>query len=128
MAPPLHWTAKTPFLPLEPQSLIQQFATDRRAPHPVALLVKRFETEWVLCQNFTDQKFTLETWAPGVRLFQWIARAGDGEFTRQTMGWLENTNRDQRKRAKDMADDYNVRFRLREPTICRHLTRIFETM
>ena len=104
MAPPLHWTAKTPFLQLEPQSLIQQFAADRRAPHPVALLVNRFETEWVLCQDFIDQKFTLQTWASGVRLFQWTARAGDGEFTRQTMEENESWNRAQRKRAKDEAD------------------------
>ena len=127
MAPPLACIAKH-FLPLECLSIVQQYAADKRAPHPVALLVKRFETNWVLCQNYFDEKFTLETRTPGVRLFQWEARPGDGEFTRQTMGWLESTNREQRKRAKDEADLYNVNFRLREPTICRHLKRIFETM
>jgi len=129
MAPPLHWIAKAPFLPLELTSLIQQFAADKRDPHPVALLVKRFDTEWVLGPNFINYVFTLDTCAPGCRdIFQWIARDGDGVYTRQTMRSLETWNMDQRKRAKDLADDFNGRFRRREPNISRNLKRMFETM
>ena len=46
MAPPLAWAAKE-ILPLGCLSIVQEFAADKRDPHPVALLVKRFDAEWV---------------------------------------------------------------------------------
>ena len=45
MVPPLALVAKR-FLPLECQASIQEYAADKRAPHPVALLVKRVAFRW----------------------------------------------------------------------------------
>ena len=47
MAPPLALVAKDA-LPADCMALIQEYAADKRAPHPVALLVKRFKARFVL--------------------------------------------------------------------------------
>ena len=45
MAPHLALLAKRQF-PLPCQAIIQEYAADKRAPHPVALLVKRVAFRW----------------------------------------------------------------------------------
>ena len=47
MAPPLALVAKD-VLPVDCMALIKEYATDKRAAHPVALLVKRFRGRFVL--------------------------------------------------------------------------------
>ena len=55
MAPPLALVAKK-FLSVDCEAIIQEYAADKRAPHPVALLVKSvIYVDWDLDHNFEDR-------------------------------------------------------------------------
>jgi len=82
MAHPLALIAKDA-LPADCMALIKEYATDKRAPHPVALLVKRFKATWVdTCRGcFYGLRISK------VRSYRWTVykERGDGVFTRETL-------------------------------------------
>ena len=106
MAPPLALLAKRQF-PLECQALIQKFAADKRAPHPVALLVKNIHVEWGLGHNF-DEIMTIDfdwNWKP----LSWCVDAlkGDGIFTNESVKANEEHNKYLKRCARHDTDRSN---------------------
>ena len=109
MAPPLALLAKRQF-PLPCQALIQEFAADKRAPHPVALLVKTIRVRWgfnltynyVMTIDFVCKK----NW----KRFYWRVDAlkGDGIFTNETVEANEKHNRHLKRYARRDIDNFNA--------------------
>ena len=107
MAPPLALLAKRQF-PLPCQALIQEFAADKRAPHPVALLVKSINVEWGLGRNYNAIMTIDFDWK--WKTFSWCVDAlkGDGIFTNATVKALEKSHRHLKRYAQRVADRFNA--------------------
>ena len=110
MAPPLALAAKH-FLPVGCRSCqpsIQDYAADRRAPHPVALLVKQIRVFW---DGDCDQEwFVLDnSRAGGSAYFSYTVDERDGEFTTESMQHLERNNRSLKRISQCIADSRNSR-------------------
>jgi len=110
MAPPLALVARRQF-PLECQAIIQKFAADKRAPHPVALLVRSINVEWDLDCNYNKvMRIDLERinkfWTGG----SWRVDAlkGDGIFTNESVKANEKHNRHLKRYAQRVADRFNA--------------------
>ena len=111
MAPPLALLAKRQF-PLPCQALIQKFAADKRAPHPVALLIKNIDASWVELSDHGHVVFCLENYRAGGRQhFQYtcggIAGARDGIFTSESVKANEEHNKYLKRCARHDTDRSN---------------------
>ena len=108
MAPPLALLGKD-FLIDDCLPPIQEFAADKRAPHPAALLIKNIESGNVRTQRRWRQRFLWygprsDDWRQRVN---WFGPRDDGVFTQETMEDIERTNKRLRKAARSAADRYN---------------------
>jgi len=85
--------------------LIQQYAVDRRAPHPVALLVKNINAYWF--GRFNRYFFLNNHRAGGNQCFSYNHGNESGEFTTESMQRLYKTNKRKRRDAQLDADSHN---------------------
>ena len=130
MAPPLALVAKRQF-PLECQAIIQEYTADKRAPHPVALLVKNIDASWVELSDHGHVVFCLENYRAGGRQhFQYtcggIAGARDGIFTIESVEVIEEKHKRQIRDARHDADARNSW--VRRPNIHSCLLRMHQEM
>ena len=110
MAPPLALAAKH-FLPVGCRSCqpsIQDYAADRRAPHPVALIVKQIRFFW---EEDGDHNWVEldNSRAGGSARFVYMVDERDGEFTKESMQELERNNRSLKRISQNIADSNNSR-------------------
>jgi len=109
MAPPLALVAKRQF-PLECQAIIQEYAADKRAPHPVALLVKSINVEWDLDHNFNEiMTIDFKRINKGWTWYSWRVDAleGDGIFTNESVKANEEHNKYLKRCARHDTDRSN---------------------
>ena len=109
MAPPLALISKEclPSVIEDCLPSIQEYAADKRAPHPVALLVKNIDVYWF--GRFSRYFFLNNRKAGGKQCFSYGCGAESGEFTTESMQRLYNTNKRKRRDAQLDADSHNSR-------------------
>ena len=109
MAPPLALISKEclPSVIEDCLPSIQEWAADKRAPHPVALLVKNFDVYWF--GQFNRYFFLTNRKAGGKQRFSYGCGAESGEFTTESMQHLERNNRSLKRISQCIADSRNSR-------------------
>jgi len=100
MAPPLALVAKK-FLRVDCKAIIQEYAADKRAPHPVALLVKNIDAHW----DASGDELTAYRWR---QRFNWYGPRSDDVFTKETMKAVECMNKYRKRNTERMANEFNL--------------------